>query len=123
MNRDRKIYVADDSTVTRMFIINIIKNIENICISEFANGEEVLAAIEKEAPDLLILDSVMPVMDGLSVLRKLKELNLDLPILFCTADIQTTTKEKAMQLGINEFVNKPIQKEIILDKVLSLLKS
>jgi len=65
----------------------------------------------------------MPVMDGLSVLRKLKELSLDFPILFCTADIQTTTKEKAMQLGINEFVNKPIQKEIIFDKVLSLLKS
>jgi len=123
MNRTRKIYVTDDSTVTRMFIINIIKNIENICISEFANGEEALTAIEKEVPDLLILDSVMPVMDGLSLLRKLKELNHDFPILFCTADIQTTTKEKAIQLGINEFVNKPIQKEIILDKVLSLLKS
>ncbi|OFX21151.1 MAG: hypothetical protein A2041_13740 [Bacteroidetes bacterium GWA2_31_9b] len=123
MNRDRKIYIADDSTVTRMFIINIIKNIENIKISEFANGEEVLLAIENETPDLLILDSVMPVMDGLNVLRRLKELNLNFPILFCTADIQITTKEKAMQLGINEFINKPIQKEIILDKVLSILKS
>ncbi len=118
---EKTIYIADDSAVTRMFITNIVKDVPSAKIFEFTNGEEVIAAIKKKMPDLLILDSVMPIKDGLSVLKELQELNINLPIIFCTADIQSTTKEKAMQLGISEFVNKPIQKEVIFDKVTMLL--
>lgn len=117
----KKIYIADDSIVTRMFIGNIIKEIQNVEIEEFANGEEVFNRIKEVLPDLLILDSVMPKMDGLSVLLKLKENNIKIPIIFFTADIQATTKEKAISLGITEFVNKPLQKEVILEKINNIL--
>ncbi|NOQ25264.1 MAG: response regulator [Bacteroidales bacterium] len=117
----KKIYVADDSVVTRMFISSIINEIPNVEIEEFANGEEVLNKIKKALPDLLILDSVMPKMDGLSVLSKLKENNIKIPIIFFTADIQATTREKAISLGIAEFVNKPLQKEVILEKIKNIL--
>jgi CheY-like chemotaxis protein len=118
---EKTIYIADDSTVTRMFISNIVKDIPSVKIFEFTNGEEVIAAIKKKLPDLLILDSVMPIKDGLSVLKELKEFNINIPIIFCTADIQSTTKEKAMLLGISEFINKPIQKDIIFEKANLLL--
>ena len=121
MDKLKIIYIADDSVVTRMFLSKIIKEIPNIEIKEFTNGEEVLTGIKNETPDLLILDSVMPKMDGLTVLQKIKELNIDIPIIYCTADIQLTTKEKAINLGITEFVNKPFQKEIIFEKVSNIL--
>lgn len=117
----KKIYVADDSVVTRLFINNIIKEFEDVIIEEFSNGEEVLNKIEESLPDLLILDSVMPKMDGLAVLSKLNELKIKIPIIFCTADIQKTTKEKALDLGITDFVNKPILKETIFEKVNEIL--
>lgn len=118
---EKTIYIADDSAVTRMFISNIVKDVPSAKIFEYTNGEEVITAIKKKIPDLLILDSVMPIKDGLGVLKELQELKINLPIIFCTADIQSTTKEKAMQLGISEFINKPIQKDIIFDKVNMLL--
>lgn len=121
MSTTKTVYIADDSAVTRMFITNIVKDIPSVTIVEFTNGEEVISAIKKKLPDLLILDSVMPIKDGLSVLKELRELNINLPIIFCTADIQSTTKEKAMHLGISEFINKPIQKDIIIEKANLLL--
>ena len=123
MSKLKKIYVVDDSVIIRIFISNIIREIPNIEITEFSNGEEALEGIKNEIPDLLILDSVMPKMDGLTVLRKIKELSLKIPIIYCTADIQVTTKEKAINLGITEFVNKPIQKDIIFEKVNNILFS
>ena len=121
MDKLKRIYIADDSVVTRMFLSKIIKEIPDIEIIEFSNGEEVIAGIKNTSPDLLILDSVMPKMDGLTVLQKIKELNLDIPIIYCTADIQKTTKEKAINLGITKFVTKPFQKEIIFEKVSNIL--
>ena len=117
----KKIYVADDSVVTRMFIGSIIKEIPNVEFEEFTNGEDVLNKIKDIPPDLLILDSVMPKLDGLSVLLNLKENNIKIPIIFFTADIQETTKDKAIDLGIAEFINKPLQKEIILEKINNIL--
>jgi CheY-like chemotaxis protein len=117
----KKIYVADDSVVTRMFICSVLKEIPNVEIEEFVNGEDVLNRIKEVFPDLLILDSVMPIMDGLNVLSKLNENNIKIPIIFFTADIQTTTREKAISLGITEFVNKPLQKEVILEKINNIL--
>ena len=72
MGKLKRIYIADDSIVTRMFLSKIINEIPDIEIREFSNGEEVLAGIKNEIPDLLILDSVMPKMDGLTVLQKIK---------------------------------------------------
>ena len=123
MSEVKKIYVADDSVVTRLFISNILENISGVEVLKFENGKEVLEAIQKEIPDVLILDSVMPEMDGITVLKNLKEQNLKVHVLFCTADIQTTTREKAMSLGIDDFLNKPIQKEVMLKKVKNLLNN
>ena len=112
MSEKNKVFIVDDSVVTRMFVSSIVNEVPNIEISQFGNGQEVIEAIVDGHPDLLILDSVMPVMDGLTVLSELNKMDVDFPIIFCTADIQSTTKEKAEKLGISEFINKPIDKEL-----------
>ncbi len=121
MEKKRTIFVVDDSTITRLFIIDAIKEIENLEIVQLINGELLLAKLEETIPNLVILDSVMPVMDGLTALEKIRQKNIDVPIIICTADIQSTTKARAISLGATDFINKPIQKPLILEAVKKIL--
>ena len=121
MEKKRTIFVVDDSTITRLFIIDAIKEIENLEIVQLINGELLLAKLEETIPNLVILDSVMPVMDGLTALEKIREKKIDVPIIICTADIQSTTKARAISLGATDFINKPIQKHLILEAVNKIL--
>ncbi|HOP03149.1 MAG TPA: response regulator [Tenuifilaceae bacterium] len=121
MGAKRSIYIVDDSTITRLFIIDAIKEIENLEITQLMNGEQLLVKLEELIPDLVILDSVMPIMDGLTALEKIREKKIQVPIIICTADIQSTTKAKAISLGATDFINKPIQKPIIFEVVKRIL--
>lgn len=121
METKKRIFVVDDSTITRLFIIDAIKDIENLEITQLMNGEQLLVKLEEFVPDLVILDSVMPVMDGLTALEKIREKNIQVPIIICTADIQSTTRARAISLGATDFINKPIQKPLIFEAVKKIL--
>ena len=121
MAQKKTIFVVDDSTITRLFIIDAIKDIENIEIQQYMNGEQLLNRLNELIPDLIILDSVMPIMDGLTALEKINEKKIKVPIIICTADIQSTTKNRALSLGATEFINKPIQKPLMFEAVSKIL--
>lgn len=121
MAQNKKVFVVDDSTITRLFIIDAIKDIENLEITQLVNGEELLHKLNELVPDLIILDSVMPVMDGLTALEKIKERKINVPVIICTADIQSTTRNRANSLGASGFINKPIQKPILNEEVKRIL--
>lgn len=121
METKKRVFVVDDSTITRLFIIDAIKDIENLEITQLMNGEQLLVKLEEFVPDLVILDSVMPVMDGLTALEKIREKNIQVPIIICTADIQSTTRARAISLGATDFINKPIQKPLIFEAVKKIL--
>ncbi len=115
------VFVVDDSTVTRLFIIDAIKDIEGIEIQQFVNGLQLVEKLEEVTPDIIILDSVMPVMDGLTALEKIRNKGINVPVVICTADIQSTTRNRALNLGATDFINKPIQKPLILETVSKIL--
>jgi two-component system, chemotaxis family, chemotaxis protein CheY len=121
MAQKRIVFVVDDSTITRLFIIDAIKDINDIEIQQFVNGKELLDKLEEGIPDLIILDSVMPIVDGITALKVIKERKIKVPVIICTADIQSTTRDKALSLGATNFINKPIQKPILLEAVNSIL--
>ncbi len=104
----RKILIADDSEVARNHLRKLL-SFQNFLILEVKDGKEALDAIEKENPDLVLLDLNMPVMDGFEVLEKLsprlqKEF---LPIIVITGEENRETLEKAFQLGAVDFIVKP----------------
>jgi CheY-like chemotaxis protein len=121
MAQKKIVFVVDDSTITRLFIVDAIKDIEGIEIQQFVNGEQLIEKLKELVPSLIILDSVMPVMDGLTALDKLRKMGIKVPVIMCTADIQSTTKNKALSLGASEFINKPIQKPIVFEVVSKIL--
>ncbi len=82
-----------------------------------ANGEQALSLIGEEAPDLVVLDSMMPVLDGVSVLRKIRETHslTELPVIMLTARREEVDIISALELGANDYITKPfILKEIVL---------
>lgn len=79
------------------------------------NGPDGLALIKKDLPSLVILDIGLPGMDGVEVLRLIREEHPALPVVVLTASQDTDMAKKMMRLGIAEYLTKPIHLETLLD--------
>ena len=110
------ILIIEDSSFTRR---KLAKTLEDAgCeVWEASNGSEGLARIHEEAPDCIILDLLMPEMDGLAVLKALQQEGSLVPVLVLSADVQETTRAKCLELGAVDFLEKPPHEEKLLEAV------
>jgi len=107
------VLVVDDSFVNRQFIKAILED-SLMKVTEAGDGMEALDILIGHKPDLIILDLLMPVMDGIETLQKIREQGYDYPILILTADIHESTRQKCLQLNVAGFINKPTKGKDIL---------
>ena len=105
-----KILIVEDSWVTRRIIVGILKA-DGHELLEAGGGKEGLEMAEKHMPDCILLDLLMPEMDGFDVLEALGEKDLKIPVIVLTANIQKTAREKCLQLGAFAFTNKPTEED------------
>jgi CheY-like chemotaxis protein len=114
-----KILSVDDSKAVRMLLARLFRPFA--CeLFEAVNGEEGLVVAVRERPDLIILDYNMPVMDGVSMLRELRE-NADLrrtPVIMLTAESSAENIATVARLGVRDYVTKPFSEELFLAKVI-----
>ena len=112
-----KILSVDDSKAVRKLLARMFRPFDcELC--EAANGEEGLAVAAREMPDLIILDYNMPVMDGVSMLRRMRE-NADLrrtPVIMLTAELSAENIAIVARLGVRDYVTKPFSEELLLAK-------
>ena len=116
-----RILVAEDDHAIRTLITTKLKQ-ENYTIYTAENGEEALSVMEKHQVDLLISDIMMPVMDGYSLVKTLRETKHTLPILMITAKSQLESLEEAFTLGVDDYMVKPIRLEELALRVRALLR-
>jgi two-component system response regulator MprA len=81
------------------------------------NGPDALQSIREQPVDLVILDVMMPKMDGLAVCRELKTMCPALPVILLTAKDDIATRTTAMNLGVNDFLAKPVNIEDFLTRI------
>lgn len=112
----KKILITDDAAFMRMMISGILKK-EGYEIVEAVNGEDMLSKYESEAPDLVLLDITMPVMDGISALKKLKQVHSEAKVVMCTAMGQQPMVLEAVQYGALDFLVKPFEPGRIVETV------
>lgn len=116
-----RILVAEDDSAIRTLITTKLKQ-ENYTIYTAENGVEALSVMEKHQVDLLISDIMMPVMDGYSLVKALRETKHTLPILMITAKSQLESLEEAFTLGVDDYMVKPIRLEELALRVRALLR-
>lgn len=115
-----KILVVDDDAHIRELIHHVLKR-EGFDVAEAENGEVALRVMETQPADLVILDIMMPGMDGWTLCRELREL-YDLPLLMLTALGETAQKVKGFDLGTDDYLVKPFAAPELLARVKALLK-
>jgi two-component system cell cycle response regulator len=121
-----KILSVDDSRTIRLIVGRSFKPYE--CeMFEAGNGEEGLAAAAREKPDLIILDVTMPVMDGVTMLTKLKEDEAlkSIPVIMLTAESGRENVLHIAKLGVRDYLVKPFKEDQLIEKagrVVSLQK-
>jgi DNA-binding response OmpR family regulator len=86
------------------------------------NGADALALFKMEKPDILVLDIMMPLMDGFTLATEIRKLDMQTPILFLSAMTQTDDVVKGFHLGANDYVRKPFKIEELIVRIEALTK-
>lgn len=112
------ILVVDDEPINRNLIERRLER-EGYRVLTAENGREAVDKTREERPDLVLLDVMMPVMDGLEACRLIKDdaATQDIPIIFLSARDETQTKVNALALGANDYISKPFKVEELLARV------
>ena len=113
----QKVLIADDEKHIRE-ILKMYCEKEGFDVIEAADGAEAILKVQSEKPDILILDIMMPVMDGLEASKKIRELpegkGKDIPIIAMTANAFVEDKEKTKEAGMNAHLAKPLNMEKVI---------
>ncbi len=117
-----RILVTDDSSAQRIIVSSIAQNMGHE-VETATNGQEALEKIQANPPDCLLLDLLMPIMDGIGLLEALETHEIKIPIIVLTADVQDGLKEQCLEFGVTTFMNKPIKKEKLQEALEAILSS
>lgn len=122
MNEKRyKILLADDDPLSLIVLENALTDQYNLAFAE--TGEEVLHQVEKEAPDLILLDIMMPEIDGYEVCRRLKKdpQSSEIPVIFITALVEDKNEYLGFDVGGVDYITKPVSALLVRARVRSHL--
>ena len=116
-----KILVIDDSMLSRAMITTPLQRAGHEVI-QANDGQQGLDAYHEHLPDCVTTDLLMPVLDGISFLEKIRGEGVKVPIIVVSADIQSSSKEICEQHGIEGFLNKPVDTNVLLELVQAALE-
>jgi len=113
--------VADDAAFLRELIKNLVSSEGHIFVGEADNGDEAIRLVDRTLPDLIFLDMVMPIKNGLQTATTIKEFHPDVKIIGCSTLDDQAMMQKAMQAGFDAYIVKPFTKEQIFKTIIKVL--
>ncbi|MGO4537789.1 response regulator transcription factor [Paenibacillus sp. 2TAB19] len=117
---NRKILLVEDDMLMREFITDYFKK-EQWQVYEAENGRVGLELFERTSVDLVVLDIMMPEMDGWSLCRRIREKS-DVPIIIITARSEDDDQMMGFELGADEYVTKPLSPRVLVARATALMK-
>jgi two-component system OmpR family response regulator len=112
--------VEDDNALAELIASYLTRNAFTVSI--LSRGDEVRGFVQKTCPDLVILDLMLPGLDGLQVCRQLREDYANLPILMLTARDDSHDQVVGLELGADDYVTKPCEPRVLLARIRTLLR-
>lgn len=116
-----RILVVDDDKNTRLLLKAVLES-EGYTVSAAQNGEDALTVMDQQHIDLVVLDVMMPKMDGYEFTKTLREAQNNLPILMVSAKQLPADKKKGFLVGTDDYMTKPIDEEEMLLRIKALLR-
>ena len=117
MKTESKILIAEDNPMNQRLIKHLMKN-WNFNFDLVFNGAQAIEALKKQTYDLVLMDIQMPEMDGYTATGHIRsELRSRIPIIAMTAHAMTGEKDKCIKAGMNDYVSKPINEEMLFDMI------
>ena len=118
--RDKLILVVDDEPrLTSMMRLNL--ETDGLRVQVASSGREALDALREELPDLILLDVMMPNMDGFETLRRIRVAS-QVPVIMLTAMNEENDRIKGLELGADDYVNKPFNYREVLSRIRAVLR-
>jgi len=116
--------VVEDSPMMRQLIVFALGRIKNLHVTEADDGVDGLKKLAAGRFDIVITDINMPIMDGLKLVKRIRSdaVHRDIPIMIITTEGAEEDRQRALQLGANSYITKPIQAPQVISKVKELLR-
>jgi len=116
--------VVEDSPTMRQLIVFALRRLKTLHVTEASDGVDALKKLQGARFDILITDINMPVMDGLKLVSMVRKdaTHKDIPIVIITTEGAEEDRQRALALGANAYIAKPIQAPQVIDTVKELLK-
>ena len=116
------ILITDDAAFSRRMVRKALQEDDHVVL-EAANGLECLEMVSAHSPECILLDLLMPEMDGFGVLKALSEQGVKIPVIVLSADIQESARQQCMELGAYGMLKKPPKAPEIRDMIQKALSS
>ncbi len=118
-----KLLVVDDNAVNLTLFRHLLQKLEGAEVECIADPVAALAWCERTEPDLILLDYMMPVIDGIEFMRRLRQIpeRSDTPVVMVTADTESDVRHRALEFGAQDFLTKPVDKVELTARVRNLL--
>jgi two-component system chemotaxis response regulator CheY len=116
--------VVEDSPMMRQLLVLALSRVKSLQVVEADDGVDGLRKLATGKFDIILTDINMPIMDGLKLVKRVRSdpTHKDVPIIVVTTEGSEEDKERALQLGANAYITKPIQAPQVIAKVRALLK-
>jgi two-component system chemotaxis response regulator CheY len=116
--------VVEDSPMMRQLLVLALSRVKSLQVVEADDGVDGLRKLATGKFDIILTDINMPIMDGLKLVKRVRSdpTHKDVPIIVVTTEGSDEDKERALQLGANAYITKPIQAPQVIAKVRALLK-
>ncbi len=115
--------IVEDSPMMRQLLVFAMSRLKNVTIYEADDGVDALKKLASGRFDLIITDINMPIMDGLKLVKRIRSdaVHREVPIMIITTEGSEEDRQRALQLGANSYITKPIQAPQVVIKVKELL--
>lgn len=116
------VLMVEDNVMNQMIIKKLLASTEKLLLEIANNGEEALSMMKEQHFDLILMDLQMPVMDGYETTEAIRngsvgEAYRKVPIIAVTADAMQETKQRVLKVGMNDYLTKPVRKEVLLERI------